>query len=450
MLLIRVLCGLSFAALVVPTMAFAQALVISGYVTDAATGEALIGAHVFDPTQAEGTATNAYGFFSLRLRADTVALAVSHLGYESETLVVSRAVPQPLEVALTAKPAVLDTLEVVASTDGVRLEEDPQMSRLAVSLTDVQTLPVLLGEADLLKTLQLMPGVQSGAEGTSGLYVRGGSPDQNLILLDGAPVYNVAHLFGFFSTFNTDALNNVSLYKGGFPARYGGRLSSVLDVQLREGNRNEFEGRGAVGLIASRLTLEGPIQSDRSSFLISARRTYLDLLTRPIQATRNEGLVGYYFYDLNAKVNVRASTHDRLFLSLYLGDDRFYHTLTDGGFEDRFRFGWGNTTATLRWNRILNPSMFANATLIFSRFRYQVEDRHQRDAGDRGERDLSLTRHTSAIRDWSARMDVDYLPHPKHTVRFGASATHHRFRPGTRDRLRQCRSNWYQRYPPRR
>ncbi len=429
--LIPILCAGSLVLLGFQRPEFSGPWSFSGIVVDKATGEVLIGAHVFETRSGRGVATNAYGFFSLRLDADSVVVEVSHVGYETLIVIASAAMELPLQITLTEKPSQLDTLEVSASR-GIRIQEDSQMSRLDVLRRDVQTLPVLLGEPDLLKTLQLLPGVKSGMEGSSGLYVRGGSPDQNLILLDGAPVYNVTHLFGFFSTFNSDALNSVSLYKGGFPARYGGRLSSVLDVQLREGNHSNFEGRGSVGLIASRLTVEGPIVKNRSSFLVSARRTYLDLLTRPFQAARNDGILGYYFYDLNAKVNVRTSTSDHLFLSLYLGEDRFYHTLSAHGFDDQFRFGWGNSTATFRWNRILSSRTFASAAMIFSRFRYGVENRHEHEVGSEGVRNISLTRYISAIRDWSARVDVDHLPNASHALRFGVSATHHMFRPGIR------------------
>lgn len=407
-----------------------------GYVTDAETGEVLIGAHVAAAHRPVGTTTNAYGFFSLTLPADTTTLHVSYVGYRSRTVVLYRRPDAPLRIELTPIAAALDTLEVTA--DGVPLEDEVQMSRLDVDIADVQTLPVLLGEADLLKTIQLLPGIQSGTEGSSGLYVRGGGPDQNLMLLDGAPVYNAAHLFGFFSTFNTDALSNVEVYKGGFPARYGGRLSSVLDVQMRDGNLKRFEGRGAVGLIASRLTVEGPLRRGRSSFIVSARRTYLDLITRPLQAARSpgDGYAGYYFYDFNAKANALASPRDRVFLSVYAGHDRFYLVEPDDETDtaDRFGFGWRNATATLRWNRIVTPRLFARAMLLFSRFHYEVEDRQETRYTFAGQavRERTRARLHSGIRDWTARVDVDYLPHPAHDVRFGASVTRHRFTPGVR------------------
>ncbi len=417
--------------------ALAQPLTVRGYVTDAQTGEALIGAHVYETRQRAGTITNAYGFFSLTLPVDTAFIQVSYLGYRRETLVLQAPLTRTRTIELTPSTVGLDSLNVVASRLEERLEERVQMSKVDVSMADVQTLPALLGEADVLKTLQLMPGVQSGAEGSSGLYVRGGSPDQTLVLLDDATVYNVSHLFGFLSTFNTDALNNVELFKGGFPARYGGRLSSVLDLRMREGNRKEFEGRGAVGLVASSLTVEGPIRKEKSSFIVSTRRTYLDLITRPFQTLRNgeeNSVTGYYFYDVNAKSNATLSEKDRVFVSLYAGNDRLYSFFDDKevGYPDKTHFGWRNVTATLRWNRILTPRMFANAMLLFSRFRYEARDRYasQLLIDDRTARESFESRFSSGIQDWSAKIDIDYLPHRAHYVRFGGVTMHHRFTPG--------------------
>ena len=417
--------------------ALAQPLTVRGYVTDAQTGEVLIGAHVYETRQRTGTITNAYGFFSLTLPVDTAFIQVSYLGYQRKTLVVQAPMERIQTIELTPSTVGLDSLNVVASRLEERLEERVQMSKVDVSMADVQTLPALLGEADVLKTLQLMPGVQSGAEGASGLYVRGGSPDQNLILLDDATVYNVSHLFGFLSTFNTDALNNVELFKGGFPARYGGRLSSVLDLRMREGNRKEFEGRGAVGLVASSLTVEGPIRKEKSSFIVSARRTYLDLITRPFQALRKgeeDSIIGYYFYDVNAKSNVILSEKDRVFVSLYAGNDRLYSFFDDkkAGYSDKTHFGWRNVTSTLRWNRILTPRMFANAMLLFSRFRYEAR---YRDAtklliDNQTVRESFESRFSSGIQDWSAKIDIDYLPHRAHYIRLGGVIAHHRFTPG--------------------
>ncbi|MGB3586792.1 MAG: TonB-dependent receptor plug domain-containing protein, partial [Tunicatimonas sp.] len=284
----------------------------------------------------------------------------------------------------------------------------------------------------------------SGNEGTSGLYVRGGGPDQNLILLDGVPVYNASHLFGFFSVFNADAINNVQLIKGGFPARYGGRLSSVIDISMKEGNMKEFHGEGSLGLIAGKLTLEGPIVKDKSSFIISGRRTWIDILARPLIRAQTDGdeTVGYYFYDLNAKVNYKFSDRDRLYLSAYLGDDRFYarYNYTDSfsGVEledmDESGLQWGNITSALRWNHMFTPKLFSNTTLTYSRYRFDISNEYRYEyLGDSANQklvDSGFAKYLSGIEDFAAKIDFDYLPSPNHFIRFGVNAIHHTFRPG--------------------
>ncbi len=333
---------------------------------------------------------------------------------------------------------------VITAAEAEKIQEITQMSTISVPIEQIKSLPAFLGEVDVLKTLQLLPGVQSGNEGTSGLYVRGGGPDQNLILLDGVPVYNASYLFGFFSVFNADAINNVQLIKGGFPARYGGRLSSVIDISMKEGNMKEFHGEGSIGIIASKLTLEGPIVKDKTSFIISGRRTYLDLLARPLIKAQTDGdeVVGYYFYDVNAKINYRFSNRDRLFLSTYLGDDHFYArykyenqqngvTLED---EDEAGLRWGNITSALRWNHIFTPKLFSNTTLTYSRYRFDISEDYRyeylNDTTNQIMVDRGLSRYLSGIEDYAAKIDFDYLPAPQHSVRFGASAIHHTFRPG--------------------
>ncbi len=300
----------------------------------------------------------------------------------------------------------------------------------------------MLGEVDVLKALQLLPGVQSGGEGQSGLYIRGGSPDQNLILLDGVPVYNAAHLFGFFSVFNADAIRDVQLIKGGFPARYGGRLSSVLEINMKEGNNKKIAGTASIGLISSKLTLDGPID-DKTSFLISGRRTYIDMLLRPLikQQYKNDnqdGSLGYYFYDINAKINHKISDKDRIYLSSYLGNDRFNFESKDlrGEIRDyiKNKFGWGNITGAARWNHIWNPKLFSNTTLTYSQYKLNFGA----EFGSRY-RDQSTIRenialaYISGIYDFGAKIDFDYLPDPNHFIKFGISGIHHRFAPGTFD-----------------
>ncbi|MDP4826649.1 MAG: TonB-dependent receptor, partial [Flavobacteriales bacterium] len=315
---------LSFLVLIcTASTAFSQTIrTISGDIQDVETGEKLIGATVYETRMQKGTGTNVYGFFSLSLAADTVELSFSYVGYQPQKFRLVLTEDTRLDVSLS--PITMISEAVIESQSDSKVEES-QMSAITLDMSKVASLPVLLGERDVLKTLQLLPGVQSGTEGASGIYVRGGGPDQNLILLDGVPVYNASHLFGFFSVFNSDAIRNVELIKGGFPARYGGRTSSVIDIRMKEGNSKEFKGEGAIGLISSKLTLEGPIWKDRTSFLVSGRRTYIDFLTRPIiAANTDDARGGYYFYDLNGKVNHKINDNNRLFLSMYHGKDRAY------------------------------------------------------------------------------------------------------------------------------
>lgn len=413
---------------------------VSGFVEDAETGERLIGATVYDTRARSGTTTNAYGFFALTIRADSSHLQVAYLGYAPlqeepcpgrDRGVTFRLEPQTVE---------LDGVEVVA--EGRAL---PNTHTVRLTARDLEDVPALLGERDALKALQLLPGVQSGAEGTSGLYVRGGTPDQNLLLLDGAPVYNAAHAFGAFSVFNPDALQSVHLIKSGFPARYGGRLASVLEVTMREGSANRFAGAGSVGLIASRLTLEGPLVRDRSAFIVSARRTYADLLARPFLHNRG-AKVGYFFYDVNAKAHVAPSARSRFFASLYTGDDRFYsaarETFQGSGETETTRaaLGWGNTTLTLRGTRLLGPRLFASFLVLHSQYRFGTERLEQLErpaptgslTGAHAEAyaETYTFAHTSGLRDYAAKLDVDFVPGPRHALRFGAAATHHAFVPG--------------------
>ena len=412
---------------------------ISGYVQDAETGEKLIGATVLLARTSEGatvgTTTNRFGFYSLTLPAGPTELAYAYLGFTPQARGFALEGDTTLTVALDPAALELTGVEVVGER-AERVEETTRMGRIEVPVEQIEALPALLGEVDVLKALQLLPGVQSGTEGTSGLYVRGGGPDQNLILLDGTPVYNASHLFGFFSVFNADAIKNVELSKGGFPARYGGRLSSVIEIDMKEGNMKEFAAQGSLGLIASRLTLEGPIVQDKTSFMLSGRRTYIDLLTRPFLP--EDERAGYYFYDLNAKLNHIFSPRDRLFLSVYAGDDRFGVDTRDGGDGDGFAssaeggFGWGNVTAALRWNHVLSQKLFANTTLTFTRYRFEVdvEERFRRQEEGRTSEDVIVARYDSGIRDWSARLDLDYLPNPNHYVKLGGGAILHRFAPG--------------------
>lgn len=434
--------NLSILLLALPLLGFGQKFTISGYVSDAETGEKLLSATVFDRKSGQGTLTNTYGFFSLTLPKDSVKLVVSFIGQEPQ----ERNFYLTKNEVLNFKLGAAGTLgEVVIKADRYeKIEERSQMSRIDVPIEQIKKVPALLGEVDVLKALQLLPGVQSGGEGQSGIYVRGGGPDQNLILLDGVPVYNASHLFGFFSVFNADAIRDVNLTKGGFPARYGGRLSSVIEINMKEGNQNEYHGEGSVGLISSKLTFEGPVKKGKSSFIVSGRRTYMDLVFRPLikaafsSEEGSSGVAGYYFYDLNAKYNHEFSENDRLFVSFYGGRDEFYANLkeSDEFGSSQFENGldWGNITSAVRWNHVFTPKLFLNTTATFSQYEFGtnigVEDRDKNPGGQPDDIGKFLLKYRSGIDDWAGRLDFDWRPDPRHDVRFGAHAIRHSFDPG--------------------
>ncbi|MEM9985416.1 MAG: TonB-dependent receptor [Bacteroidota bacterium] len=395
----------------------AQPITLSGRITEEETGETLIGAAVTIPDLKIGTYTNDYGFFSLSLPApdDSIALKVVYAGYQSLTLNILPTADQTLNLELVS--ATLDEVVIEAESFQEQLNST-QMSVSKISIQDAKKIPALFGEVDIIKTLQLKPGVSSGSEGSSGIFVRGGGADQNLVLLDENVVYNPSHLFGFFSTFNADAVKDVSLYKAGFPAEYGGRLSSVIDVKMKEGNRKKFSGTGGLGLIASRLTLEGPLFSDKASFIVSGRRTYVDVITRALnQALEdNENWVDipdYFFYDFNAKVNYRVSDKDQIFLSGYFGRDRF--SFDDDDFNAGF--DWGNANATLRWNHFFSPRLFLNTTVGVTDYQYELSSTF----------DIFTFNLGSRITDGVARADFTWVPNSQHTINFGASGIYHRF-----------------------
>lgn len=412
---------LLFFSLFLGSGALAQrAFTISGVVTDAGNGETLIGASVVTADYSVGTTTNEYGFYSLTLpAADSVALEFSYVGYQTERRTVALQANISLQVELSTG---VQLQEVVVQAGSVRdVLQSTEMSVATISTKEAKAIPVLLGESDILKTIQLKPGIISGSEGTTGLFVRGGGADQNLIILDEAIVYNPNHLFGFFSTFNTDAVKDLKLYKGGFPAQYGGRLSSVIDVKLKEGNSKHFAGSGGIGLLASRLTLEGPIVKDKASFIVSGRRTYVDLLTNQVnRANRNtedyNPIPGYYFYDLNTKINIELGERDKLLFSGYFGRDVFGF---DGDFFD-FDFDWGNATGTVRWNHVFNPKLFANTTFTYSDYQYNIENRLTGFSFVLG----------SNIKDANLKSDFYYAINNRHTLRFGGNATYHWFTVG--------------------
>jgi outer membrane receptor for ferrienterochelin and colicin len=418
---------------------FGQNFTINGYIRDQVTGENLIGATILDPATMQGTITNTFGFYSLTLPTGTYQLRCSYVGYQSWEQEVTLTQNQNLNISLAPGT----TLEEVIITAEENIELSPQMSSIDVPIEQIKALPVLMGEADLLKSLQLLPGIQGGTEGSSGIYVRGGGPDQNLILLDGVPVYNVSHLFGFFSVFNPDAINRVNVVKGGFPARYGGRLSSVIDISMKEGNNQKFSGEGSIGLISSKLTLEGPIGKDKkTSFLVSGRRTYIDLLTRPIIRAQSDGQAsgGYYFYDVNAKMNRIISDKDRVYLSFYNGLDKgfgkdAYQYQSDGvKYTDKNKFGlnWGNTITALRWNHTFGPRLFANFTGTYSKYKFRIFSEYETITkdGNQTEREAESIEYFSGIDDLGFKVDFDFLPSPQHNIKAGINMIHHQFNPG--------------------
>lgn len=399
---------------------------VSGYVRESGSQEALIGVNVYLPGTSTGTTTNTYGFYSLTLPTqDSVKLAYSFVGYEAVLRTLSFRVDQQLNVTL--KPGkTLTEVTVTSSRVEEKVSDTPQMSQIDIPVQQIKKIPAFLGEKDVLKVLQLMPGVQKGSEGSTGIYVRGGGPDQNLIILDDAIVYNANHLFGFFSVFNGDALKSVELTKGGFPARFGGRLSSVIDLNMKDGNREKLHGEGGIGLISSRLTLEGPItKNKKSSFLVSGRRTYLDVVAAPLIAQQSNGQTkaGYYFYDFNAKANYDLGPKDKVYLSGYFGRDRFYAKDKESGTD--VGISWGNATGTLRWNHLFSQRLFSNLSLIYSDYKFQISS----DEKGRTGTDLFSLRYNSGIRDYSLKYDIDYYPNPRHSLRFGVQAIQHRFTP---------------------
>lgn len=390
-----------------------------------ARGEALPGASVAVPALTTGTAADSLGRFSLSLPAGRQQLVIAFVGYKPLTRELNLTKNQRLNLNLETTGNELSEVVVQGSVTLEQKLKTTQMGVEHLSIQEAKLLPALFGEVDILKTLQLKPGVQSGGEGTSGLFVRGGSADQNLVLLDNALVYNPNHLFGLFSVFNSDAVQSVDLYKSGFPAQFGGRLSSVVDVKLREGDRQRMVVTGGLGLISSRLTVEGPINKGKGSFIVSGRRTYFDVFTRAINR-RNEKkpdyspIPDYYFYDLNAKANYTLGAKDQVFLTAYLGRDIFGFN-SPGGFD--FKFSWGNTIGSLRWNHVFSPKLFVNTSVSVSDYKYNLTNKLDQFSFGLG----------SSILDYSARTDFEYTPNDRHVIKAGAIVTQHRFGVGRLD-----------------
>lgn len=440
-----------FAAGITPL--FAQHTV-SGSIIDNATGETLIGATVYDTRSGKGTTTNLNGRFTLTLKETDAVLRISFVGYETQfdTLRLTR----NLQRNYRLKPSI-QLQEVVITAKRINSHESSQMSALDMPVEQLKSVPVLFGEADVVKAIQLLPGVQSGNEGTGGMYVRGGGPDENLYLLDGIPLYNVNHMGGFFSAFNADAVKAVTLYKGSFPARFGGRLSSVLDVTTNNGNSNALHGNASIGFVSAKFCLEGPlsfstpdtdtvVQPYKTTFSISARRTYADFFLRPLikkLATDVDGktklLAGYYFYDANAKMTHTFNERSRLHATFYMGNDDAYarvrteSSLAEDEYLD-FSNNWGNIIAGLRWNYVLTPRLFMNVSGSLSRYHNHMQAGIEKTAilSD-GSEQLSTMKmdNASGIRDLTLRADFSYTPNPDHNIQFGTYATHHLFSPNS-------------------
>lgn len=428
---------LVMALLCVPLMA--RHFTVSGYVTDALAEETMIGATIYDHMSGSGTVTNAYGYYSLTLPAGEADITVSYVGYASQRQSFVLSCDTVVNFALHSRSALEEVTVVGNRLDlGVR---GSQMSAVDIPVAQIKSVPAMFGETDVLKVLQLLPGVQSGTEGSAGLYVRGGSPDENLMLIDGVPVYNVNHMFGFFSAFNADAIKNVTLYKGSFPAHYAGRLSSVVDVRMKEGDMYHYHGNVHLGAVSSKISLEGPLWKGKTSFNISARRTYSDLITNAalwymthVQEDDTDYGAGYYFYDLNVKVNHKFSDRDRLYLSHYSGDDEVYFSITGSDTRDyhsdsHLSWKWGNIVTAARWNHVVNPRAFLDASVSYTQYRHKIgmgfdETYKQADQSYKAQLDMH-----SGIYDLTGKVELHYSPNPHHDMRTGVAYTYHTFSP---------------------
>lgn len=384
-----------------------EKLTLNGFVRDAQNGEELIGVTVLVEEINSGIATNVYGFYSITLPPGLYHVQFGYLGYKTSKKEINLTKNVSINIELSIEATEIDEVLIIEKPLDEHVS-DIKMSRNEINVEQVKKLPALFGEPDIIKTVQMMPGVISAGEGTSAFFVRGGSADQNLILIDEAPVYDPSHLFGLFSVFNADVIKDSELYKGGIPSQFGGRLSSILDVRTKDGNNKKMQGSGGIGTLASRLMLEGPIRKDKSSFIVSARRSYADLFLKMAGEKSSA-----YFYDLNTKINWRANNNNRIFVSLYAGRDSF-------NFEDEFGFDWGNKTATIRWNHLFNDRLFSNTSLITSTFDYGLELID----------DAQGFEWTSNIQEYSFKQDMTYFINPTNELSFGYHGTYRRFSPG--------------------
>lgn len=388
--------------------AISQKYTLSGYLKDTKNGEELLYAGVFVKNSSDGTTTNEYGFYSISLPKGTYTISYTYMGYVSKEYKIN--LNKNISKSVELEQLSTDIEEVVISEERSDANvTNTEVSTIKLNIKESKLVPVLFGEQDILKTMQLLPGVSASSEGSSGFFVRGGDSDQNLILLDEAPVYNASHLMGFFSVFNSDALKDLKMFKGGIPAQYGGRISSVTDIRMKNGNMKKIETSGGIGLISSRLTVEGPILKEKSSFIISARRTYADLIVKNVKEEFKD--LNLYFYDLNGKTNIKLGENDRLFLSGYFGRDVF-----GTGFMG---FDWGNKTATMRWNHVFNNKLFSNTSVIYSDYDY----------GFKVGFDAFEVEMDAGIYDYNFKQDFNWYANTNNTVNFGFQAIYHKFKP---------------------
>ena len=377
----------------------------------------MISASVYISNEKRGTTTNSYGFYSISVKqADSIGIVISYQGYTPQLFTVSGSTDQTLDYNLQEKSNDLNGVIVSSAKNNNNISK-ARMSVINIPMKQIKTLPAIAGERDILKIVQLLPGVQSGKEGTTGFYVRGGNTDQNLVQLDEATIYNPNHLFGLFSTFNTNAMNSVTLIKGGFPAQYGGRLSSILDITMKEGNKKKFSGEGGIGSISGNLTLEGPITKNKSSYIISARRTFFDLITKTV-IPRYKNNTTYYFYDVNAKVNFELGKKDKLYLSYFTGlEDAKYA----GASSLNYQINFGNSTAIARWNHLFNKKLFSNTSFIYNDYHLSLLTTQ----------DKYYSQLYTGIKDVNFKTDFSYFPSSSHSIKAGFNYSYSTLFPST-------------------
>lgn len=384
---------------------------VSGYIKDSSGGEKLIGATVYVQEAKTGASTNAYGFYSITLPAGSYTFEFSYIGFQKKIQPIELAENIQLDIELSTEATELQEVTVTSEGENAR-SQNLEMSVSKLDISTIQKMPAFLGEVDIIKSLQSLPGVSTVGEGASGFNVRGGSVGQNLILLDEAPVYNASHLLGFFSTFNPDAVKDTKLYKGAIPAKYGGRLASILDVRMKDGNAKKYEVTGGIGTVFSRLSVEGPIVKEKGSFIVSGRRSYIDILARPfVDILKDGGALN--FYDLTTKANYKLNDRNHLYLSGYFGRDNFF-------FDKQQGFSWGNSTATVRWNHLFSDKLFANISGVFSNYNYRLQF---------GEDDRNKFRWNSAISNYMFKPELSYFISANNELSFGAEVTYYTFRP---------------------